>query len=482
MSGQIGNGPGHCEDVIIADVRAIIYLRISSDRSGEEAGVQRQREDCERLVRRRGWTLVGVEQDNDQSASTGRRRPGYERVLAAIDAKETDVVVAWALDRLQRNKRDEMRLYETCQRRNVTIALVNGADLDFGTAAGRFVADLLGSSARFEVQMKSDRQRRAQEQAAKAGRRSGGRRPFGYEADGVTIREAEAAAVREGYASLLAGVPLAAIAREWNSAGLVTGQGRYKEGHKGEPSQWRPDGVRLVLRNPRYAGLRSYRGEIVAKAVWPAVVDEETYRAADALLGDPSRRRTPRSGRYLLSGLAVCGVCGAPVHAGGNARPGVRAYRCSGSMGHFARKADDVETYVKAVILERLSRADARQLLAKQSTPDTAALHTQANALRSRLDSLAADFAEGDLTASQLRTASARIRELLQETESQMADAGRVNVLGPLVGADDLSAVWEKLGVARQRAVIDALATVVLMPPGRGVRTFRPETVRLDWR
>ena len=78
--------------------------------------------------------------------------------------------------------------------------------------------------ARYEIDLKADRTRRAQEQAAKDGRRVGGRRPFGYESDGVTIRESEAEAIRDGARAVLAGEPIAEVAREWNRRKLTTGQ------------------------------------------------------------------------------------------------------------------------------------------------------------------------------------------------------------------------------------------------------------------
>lgn len=451
-------------------MRTHAYLRISQDRTGLAAGVARQQEDCERRARERGWTITATHTDNDQSASTGRRRPGYEAMLTAIEAGQVDVVVAWSLDRLQRNRRDEVRLYEACRDRQVTLSLVNGSDLDFGTAAGRFVADSLGAVARMEVEMKSDRQRRAAEQAAAAGRRLGGRRPFGYDTDGTTIREDEAQAVRDGYAAFLAGVPIAGVVRDWNRRDLVTGQG----------GTWKHDTVRAALLNPRYMGKRAYLGQVVADATWPGLVSEETWQAVHAVLTDPSRRSTPKGGRYLLSGLALCGVCDALVHAGGNTRKGHRGYRCSGSMGHFARMALPAEDYVSAVVVERLSRPDAALLLSDQEQPDLGALRAEAMALRGRLDGVAVEFADGVLTASQLRTITTRLRARLSEVEGATADAGRVDVLGPLVGAEDVRAAWEALTVERQRAVIDLLMVVRLMPPGRGTRTFRPDTVQIE--
>jgi site-specific DNA recombinase len=464
----------------VAEVKAIVYTRISQDRVGLKAGVTRQREDCERRCSERGWTILAQHSDNDVSAAGKRKRPGFEAMLASIESGEVGAVVAWSLDRLQRNRRDELRLYEACREHNVVISLVNGAELDFGSATGRLVADNLGSLARFEIELKSDRQIAASEQAAKAGRRVGGRRPFGYEADGMTIRENEAQAVRDGFRDVLAGVPLAEIARSWNQRGFVTGQGRRGE-HAGEPSPWRPGAVRFVLKNPRYAGLRALRGEVVARAQWPGIVDEGTFQAVRSLLADPGRRRAPTRGVALLTGIGRCGICGATVHAGG-ATKGVRSYRCRESLGHVARRSEPVDSYVSAVMAARLSRPDAVELLVDRARPDLDALRTEAAGIRSRLDSLAVDFADGELTTSQLRAATDRGRARLAEVEAEMADAGRADVLGPLINGEDTQAAWDALTPPRRRAVIDLLATVTVHPAGRGTRTFRPESVGVDWK
>ncbi|MGO4143451.1 recombinase family protein [Paenarthrobacter sp. YAF11_1] len=462
-------------------MKAIIYLRISDDRTGQQLGVSRQREDCERKAKERGLEVVAVETDNDISAYSGKRRPGFEAVLQAVTEGRASVVIAWSLDRLQRNRRDELRLYEACRDANAQLALVNGADLDFSTAAGRFVADALGSVARMEVEMKSDRQRRAALQAATAGKPAGGRRPFGFDDGGMIVRPLEAAAIAEGFDSFLAGIPLGEVARTWNRQGFVTGQKR-RGANAGQPSPWTRSSVRDVLGNPRYMGKRAHKGEIVADALWPAIVTEETWHAAQAILAHRAGNQTPNAAKYLLSGLALCGVCGGNVHAGANARREVRGYRCANSFGHFARMAEPVEDYVGQVIAARLSLPDAGHLLTDSSNVNLPELRAEATALRQRLNSLATDFAEGELTTQQLRHATARIQEKLATAEQAMADAGRVDVLGPLIAAGDVLEAWTNMTTSKQRAVIDLLATVTLHPPGRGTRTFRPETVGIEWK
>ncbi len=459
-----------------------MYLRISEDRTGQQAGVERQRDACLKRCQERGWSVVAVEQDNDVTARGSRKRPGFEAMLKAIVSGQAKHVVAWDLTRLQRNRRDELRLYEACKTTGTTLVLINGPELDFSTATGRLVADNLGSLARYEIELKGDRQVAAQSQAARKGLRSGGRRPFGYERDGITVREPEAEAVRAGYRAVLAGESLGAIARSWNAAGLPPDQKKYGEGHKGEPSEWTRSNVRIVLMNPRNAGRRAYRGEIVADAVWPAIVDAATYEAVKAILTNPERRTRPTSARRLLSGVALCSICGATVHAGGSARRGVATYRCSASLGHFARMAEPVEDYVSRLVVARLSRADAGELLVQKDHPDLGMLRAEQSGITERLGQLAAAFADGAVTAEQLRLGTARLRARDAEIEGTLGDAGRTDALGALVRAEDVQAAWDSLSTARRRRVVDTLMRVTIHPPGRGVRTFKPETVGIEWR
>ncbi len=139
--------------------------------------------------------------------------------------------------------------------------------------------------------------------------------------------------------------------------------------------------------------------------------------------------------------------------------------------------ADPVEAYVRSVVVGILSNYDARDLLHDDKHPDIDALRAQSIGLRERLDALAVDFADGILTGSQIRTATERLRRNLAEVEAQMADAGRVDKLGPLVSASDVGAAWDALSVSRQRAVLEVLMDVIIYPPGRGTRTFNPDTV-----
>lgn len=64
--------------------------------------------------------------------------------------------------------------------------------------------------------------------------------------------------------------------------------------------------------SPRIAGLKEHRGEIVGKAMWPAIIDRATHDRLVGLLGDESRRPTNygRPRVHPRAGLLYCGSCG----------------------------------------------------------------------------------------------------------------------------------------------------------------------------
>ena len=139
-------------------MHASIYCRISRDRVGAGLGVATQEADCRDLARKLGWTIVTVHTDNDLSAHSGRRRPGYEALLTEIRAGEVGGVLAWHTDRLHRSP-VELEAYVTaCEAHGVITHTVKAGQLDLSTASGLMVARILGATARHEVDHMIERQ------------------------------------------------------------------------------------------------------------------------------------------------------------------------------------------------------------------------------------------------------------------------------------------------------------------------------------
>lgn len=497
---------GHTSDM----TRAALYLRQSLDRDNRKEGIERQRARCRQLAEARGWEIVDEYIDNDVSASKPRGvGTAWHRLIDHAKSGRVEVVVAVDQDRILRGIRDLVTLIDS----GVRIATVDG-ELDLTTADGEFRATLAAGLARFEVQRKSERQRRANAHGRSLGIPAGGRRAFGYTtvkpgaksttstrtaADGRTWpdyghepHEPEATAVRRGYSMLLAGATLRSIVREWNAAGLTTTVGQ----------EWAAYSVRAVLANPRNAGLvappRSSDTATVAHnlrlseleaGTWEPLVTPETWAAARDLLADPVRRANPGAmPRTLLSGIATCGVCGAAMKAG--AVRGTPTYRC-GTTPHLGRKRDDADHYVTHVVLDRLARPDAAELMRRSDAPDVAGLRASLAAATAGESNVLALVARG---ATTLAKAEAMLRDLRVEIgklEAKLSDAGRVDVFGDLVAeagaaGDDygarwaaVAAVWHGLDIDRQRAIVRALLSIEMRSPGKGSRAPRDAAGRL---
>lgn len=469
--------------------RVGLYLRISLDRTGEGLAVDRQREDGEKLLALRGWTLAETFTDNDISAAGGKKRPGFDRLLKAVEEDRIDVVVAWSLDRLTRNRRDQLRLIEVCQRHSVNLALVRGADVDLSSAVGRAVADILSATARMEVEQKSERQVRAIMQAAQQGRMVGGRRPFGYTPDGLHLDPDEAPLVAQMYQRFLTGAPLGSIARWLNEQGVETTRG----------NKWRTETVKIVLANPRNAKLRAtrpvdpvtgrrayYHAEPVAEGNWPGIVPVETWRQALAVLRDPARRMsTGNRPRYLLSGIAGCGWEGCDELMYTSHSHGTRTLRCI-TKAHGNRKAQPIEDLVVEALMRRLRRPDAAQLFPTPAVEvDLDVVRMGSATKRAKLLSLADDYGDGLLSREEYFHARDRVNTQLAALDAQIAAAGRVDVLAALRAAPDPETVWdEEYPLETRREVIRRWMDIRILRgrPGQmgGVR-FQEDTVRIGW-
>ncbi|WP_433209354.1 recombinase family protein [Dactylosporangium sp. CS-047395] len=457
-----------------------IYLRISEDRLGEGLGVERQRQDARALAARHGWTVREFV-DNDISATSGKFRPGYAALLAAVKAGEIERIVVFHTSRLWRNRRERADGIELLREARVSVVPVKGPELDMTTAYGRGMAGMIGEFDTMEVEIKSERQRREAQQRAEHGKPASGRRPFGYSADGMTLVEDEAEALRGAYQRLLAGRTLTGIANDLNAAGFTTTVGGL----------WRHSSVRLMLGNLRNAGIRTLRGKEVSKGLWPALVPEETVRAAIAILSEPTRRtnNVGNARRWLGTRLYRCGRtdCDRLVistyrerYADGRVR---RVYRCPSC--HLSRLADPVDQWVRRLVTLRLGRPDLMDLLdLGDDGVDLEALRATAMTLRQRRESAVKMWARGVLDDLELETAKREIAGELAEVEAKLADAGRENALAPLLAAEDPVAEWKKLNgqLDREQAVIRALTSVRLLPPPLGRRKFDPDTVDLNWK
>ena len=490
--------------------RAAIYCRISRDEAGTGQKVDDQEKECRELAERMGLEVVEVFTDNDiQATRSGRRgkvRRRWYDLLDAIRAGQVDVVLATEPERVQRETRDLLDYIDVCHPRDVPTYTVRGGSFDLSTSDGRMTAKIITATKEAEVEKIKERARAARVHKVGRGQWVGGRRPFGYERDGVTVVKREADALQRAAAHILTGGSLNAACADLNKRKIRTSTGK----------EWKPTELRRVLLRPRNAGLSQHRvcgmeqerGQhhhddscwtIVGKAQWPAILKEDIWRGVCAVLKDPKRRtNTTTAHRWLMSGRARCGapigdgICGSPVKsfsATARRRSTKPVYTCKTGK-HVIRNAAEVDAYVEAVILGRLSRPDAAELLVPDQTGNTSGLILGDAALQARLEEYERLAGAGEIEPSSFVRITADIRRQREEITTAMTAMTRGSVLAGVADAPDPAKVWKGLDLSRKRAIVDVLIDVVILPAKRGRRPgwragesyFDPESVRITWK
>lgn len=461
---------------------AFIYCRISQDRSGEGLGVQRQEEDCRHLAASLGLNVARVYVDNDISAYGRSKRPEYQSMLRALAQRPGMAVIAWHADRLHRSMVELENYIEVCEQADAATYTVKAGKFDLTTSTGRMIARLLASTSRYESDLKGERIRRSIEQNARAGKWTGGARPFGWEfVDGKPVLDpSESEIVVEIFHHVLRGGSLGSKVTALNGRGIATSMG----------NKWTYATVRQLLLRPRNAGLAEWNGEIVGASEFPAIVGEDVWRAVCSILKDPSRRRSQTNkAKYLLAGIATC-PCGSVVRSGlTTLRNGTkhRHYRCKESgSGHVGKRISFVDDVVNRWAIAWRAAVSANEGMHVVEV-DTSPLEIEMVALRRRLEDVAFQAADGDITPSQFSLFSRRIQDNLLRLEREMVAARLQPTLPPAVipslsasGDQKHADEWFALPLDDRRDWVRKTFDVTLLPHGSGsTKVFNPATVRV---
>lgn len=456
-----------------------IYARQSADHAD---GVDRQIIYCTQEIERMGGRVGTIYTDNDETANTKKARysrPGYKRLLASVAAGTTRAFVAQDQDRLLRDIREGEDLIDLVEKYGVRLRTLRGGEPDLTKADGRMQVRMKAVIARQELEKKSERQRDGARNDADKGRFYAPRRAFGYNTDG-TVRECEAAVVRDAFERAARGESLPAIAEVMNVVGLTTVRG----------NAWQRSGVRAMLLNPRYAGWRVYHpgqpDEVRRKGAWPAIIGEEDWERVEALLTNPDRRTTGdhpggTARRWLGSGLYVCGTCAAPVKIAGRDRVQSRAYNCP--AWHVSRAAGKVDLIVTTAIEGWLAAGHADELLAANN-PELAGAQAEAKRLEGELAKRRAWLDEGAIEVDDFMPMKRRIEAELTVVRRRLTMAARASVVAHVGAAKDPVEAFRKAPLAVQREVVDAVLQVVLHPSANRLTgpRFDEESVELRWR
>jgi site-specific DNA recombinase len=490
--------------------RAAIYARISQDGTGQEQGVQRQLDDCRKFAEDRGWEVLAEYSDNDISAFKGQTRPGYDNLMADVRARRVDAVIVFQSSRLWRDMEQLSSGVAAFNKAGVRLVESRGQEFDLSTSTGFMNVGLAGLINSWESRVKSERVTAAAQQRAERGDPNGAV-PFGWRRE-YTINDrgqrigshdvldpVQAPVVAEVCRRLLAGESLHGVTTWLNESGVEAPGATFDLRHRGrgltnpDGNAWGKTSVRKLALRAQNCGMRQYHKGRPDERLLPMkaepIITRDEWERLTALLTAPERvSHKDGSRKHLLSycRVGVCGMCGGPLRVatikGRYGKPQT-LYSCI-DKGCVGRNQAYVDTYLREVVVGRLSMPDARDLLAVDDTGAKAA-RDEAAGYRARLDKAADQFAEGLIDAEQMARITARLRQKMTEANKRAQEASPgvpLELLDEVVG-DHAAERWDALTVVQQQRLVNALFNrIAIMPTPRRGPGFDPSTVALEWR
>ena len=481
--------------MIAEPTRVAIYARCSSQgQADKDLSIPAQLDAARERARREGWDVVKEFVDEAETARTADR-PSFQQMIADSRRKPRpfDQILVWKFSRFARNREDSVIYKRLLEKHGIRLISLNEPVDD--SPAGKMLEGILEVLDEFYSANLAEDTVRGMRHNAAQGFHNGGASPVGYRVRRTGsassprgVYEPEpvfAPVVQRCFRMVLAGEGAATIASTLNEEGVLPPQGRL----------WTKQRVLYMLRNETYLGIRRWGLKGTSRAgrnkppvrvvdAHEALVSPEDFARVQVMMKARSMKvMHPRRlcSDYLLSGLLVCGYCGAPF-IGHSAKSGqVHYYGCQTKMKSGAKacearllnrvQADDAVTeQLREVVLTEEHLTELVRMvneeLAARSEDAEGELQTvegQLAAAQRKLGVLYKHIEEEKLTVEELRPRlrhwRARADELMARRrllKERVHDCPQVAADGPIIRAylAGLHDLLERGSVAERRAFL----------------------------
>ncbi|MBV8992434.1 MAG: recombinase family protein [Pseudonocardiales bacterium] len=468
-----------------------IYARVSrlgDDRQRSTAG---QVEDCRARIEERGAQVGEVHVDSGRSAWNPRvRRPDWERLMARLEAGATGGVIVFDMARFSRRPIEGERLILAAERG--LVVLDSEGEYDLTTANGRKTFRDQLNAAAYESDRLSTRVKRGKRVKATRGEPNHSWRPFGFEHDGVTVRESEAVVLREMAARVLTGEKFDHVARDLNQRGVTTST----------DGMWSRESVKQLLSRERNVGQVVHNGVVVGHLPGEPILDSETWERLTTLFAS-RRRGRPASEMYLCSGIVCCGKCGNRLtgrpkqpYSNGEIR---REYFCHprtvrGGCGGTAIGQRELDRHVGALVVRILSdprHAEALEAAAKATEDKRRPVLAELSECEHLAEELSGRLGRREIPIQRYDVAIAPLDKRIAELRAELAELDSkapAAVADPAIvsaSREEWTARWNAATVAERRNLIRQALTnrkIVIAPfvPSSGRRKFDPQRIVIE--
>lgn len=374
---------------------AVGYIRMSTDQQQDSPA--RQRRDIEAMAERQSYQIIKWYEDHGQSGTESSKRREFQQLLSDAKGGKFQAVLLSEQSRMSREDIfDAMQHWRKLRDAGVKIVTSQRGELNFNNLGGVITAIVDQYGAREESIKLAQRVVSGQRMKARQGQRIGGM-VFGYDREliddaGKVVRqihfrerfrkpvtwrtrlvpsddEAAVEAVQWAFNAVSKGQSVCSIAREFNKRGLTTVWG----------NKFTYGSVLGILSNPTYTGAlhagRYSRGKfctlgdeglIVVEDAHEPLVTQALYERVTKILADRTYRcERANPGKYLLTGMVQCSLCGDRVYGiprRKRGEPVVLYYQCNPSPAmngssdcpHPAVRVERLEKFVLDTIRDRL--------------------------------------------------------------------------------------------------------------------------------
>lgn len=327
------------------EMRAAIYLRVSTDGQAEENryGLIVQEESTEAYCKSQGFVLNEGCLYKDEGFSGClpiEKRPALKKLFEDAREKKFDIVLVYKTDRMARDLRTTLNIVYDLKKLDVDFCSVT-QQFDTSTPMGKVVFHQLATFAEFEKDLIVERMQSGRKRAAKDGKWVWGSPPYGFRLNKKTkklvIYEKEAEWVRTFFKWLVdEKFPLSAIHKRANEMNVpcYALKKRRKIENKG---YWHKSSIARILCNPIYTGTDEFyrykngkkrlsimldEGLQKDKSGWitfktdPIITPKQFGLARKQLLKNREMASRNLKNVYLFNKLLYCSRCGLKLFAG----------------------------------------------------------------------------------------------------------------------------------------------------------------------
>ena len=306
----------------IAPKFAVSYLRVSTRGQAERGGgadegfsIPAQREANKKKALSMG-AMIGKEFVDRGASAKSADRPELKKMLEYIkeNAERVDYVIVHKVDRLARNRGDDIDIMRTL--REYGVQLVSASESIDETPAGMLLHGIMSSIAEFYSQNLANEVKKGIAEKVKNGG-TVSRSPLGYlnirrmdekgrEERTVVLDEERAPLIKLAFEEYATGNwVISDLADHLVACGLTT---RATPKIPSEPID--KNALNRTLINPYYKGIVTYKG-VEYPGSHPAIIDAETWQKVQDILASHVNGERTREHPHFLKGSLYCRSCGA---------------------------------------------------------------------------------------------------------------------------------------------------------------------------